>query len=169
MQASTAAPRATQIAEFVQAARAGAPYKSFMLRSLIALVILGACASAAKGTSMHGIEIDLEKTPDLCFRVDSFVVPDAARAEFEARMRENLAVLHTLSGFRGHVVFEKTGGPTTFTIVTIAVWENAAALERAGLAVRAHYQKVGFDMPATLARWGVKGELGNFRAPRELQ
>jgi heme-degrading monooxygenase HmoA len=118
---------------------------------------------------MHALQIDLENNPNLCFRVDSFFVPDAARAEFEAQMRRNLAFIQTLAGFRGHVVFEKTGGPTTFNIVTIAVWESSEAVEKAGTEVRAHYQKVGFDMPAMLARWGVKAELGNFHAPRQMQ
>jgi hypothetical protein len=44
-----------------------------------------------------------------------------------------------------------------------------AAIEKAGVDVRAYYQKIGFDPPAMMARWGVKGELGNFLAPRNLQ
>ena len=118
---------------------------------------------------MHAVQIDLENDPNQCFRVDSFFVPDAARAEFEAQMRQNFAFIVKQPGFRGHVVFEKTSGPGTFNIVTIAVWESSEAIEKAGIAVRAHYQKVGFDMPAMLARWGVKAELGNFNAPREMQ
>jgi heme-degrading monooxygenase HmoA len=118
---------------------------------------------------MPFVQIDLENNPNLSFRIDSFFVPDAARAEFVAQMRRNQAFIETLPGFRGHLVFEKTGGPTTFNVVTIAVWESSAALEKAGVEVRAHYQKVGFDMPAMLARWGVKAEVGNFRAPHEMQ
>jgi heme-degrading monooxygenase HmoA len=113
--------------------------------------------------------IDLENNPKQCFRIDSFFVPDAARAEFEAQMRQNLAFIETLAGFRGHVVFEKTSGPGAFNLVTLAVWDSSDAIEKAGLAVRAHYQKVGFDMPALLARWGAKAELGNFHAPHALR
>jgi len=140
---------ATQINEFVQAGPMHRQHNLVMSRQTV--------------------QIDLEKHPSLCFRIDNFFVPDAARAEFEAQMRQNQAFLETLPGFQGHVVFEKTGGPTSFNIVTIAVWESPEALEKAGLDVRAHYQKVGFDMSATLARWGVKAELGNFSAPRGLQ
>jgi heme-degrading monooxygenase HmoA len=118
---------------------------------------------------MHAVQIDLENNPNLCFRVDSFFVPDAARAEFVAQMRRNQALIEALPGFRGHVVLEKTGGPTTFNVVTIAIWESSDALAKAGVKVREHYQQVGFDMPAALARWGVKAELGNFHAPREMQ
>ncbi len=118
---------------------------------------------------MPGVTIDIEKNPNLQFRIDSFSVPDAARAEFEAAMRRNMEFIKTLPGFLGHVAFEKTGGPTTFNVVTIAVWESREALEKAGEEVRAYYRRVGFDMPAMLARWGVKAELGNFNAPRRMQ
>jgi heme-degrading monooxygenase HmoA len=84
-------------------------------------------------------------------------------------MHRNLALIRTLPGFRGHVVFEKAGGPTAFNVVTIAVWESKEAVDKAGEEVRAYYKKNGLDMPAMLARWGVKAELGNFTAPRELQ
>ncbi len=118
---------------------------------------------------MHPVQIDTENNPNQCFRVDSFFVPDEVRAEFDAQMRKNLAFIEKLPGFRGHVVLDKTGGPTAFNVVTIAVWESSDALEKAALQVRAHYQKVGFDMPATIARWGVRAELGNFHAPRAVQ
>ena len=64
-------------------------------------------------------------------------------------------------GFLGHVVFEKTTGPSTFDLVTIAVWESPEALAGAGDKVRAYYQSIGFDPPAMLARWGVTAALGN--------
>jgi hypothetical protein len=35
--------------------------------------------------------------------------------------------------------------------------------------VRACYQRIGFDMPAMLARWGVKASLGFYQAPADLQ
>lgn len=114
------------------------------------------------------ITID-ERRPELCYRVDCFSVPAAARAEFEASMRRNLAFLETLPGFLGHVVLEKTGGPSAFEIVTIATWESRDALERAGAAVRAYYARIGFDVQASLARWGARAELADYRAPLALQ
>lgn len=108
--------------------------------------------------------IDNEPHPSPHFRIDSFSVPEAAREEFDASRRRNMAFIRTLPGFRGHAVFEKASGPTTFNIVTVATWESQEALERAGTEVRAYYQRIGFDLPAMLARWGVRAELGNFRA-----
>jgi heme-degrading monooxygenase HmoA len=109
----------------------------------------------------------LDFAEDLSFRVDSFSVPDAARGEFDAAMRRNLVFIQELAGFRGHVVLDKSGGPTAFNVVTIAAWQSRSAHEAAGEAVRAHYERTRFDLAAALARWGVVAELGNF-APRSL-
>ena len=118
---------------------------------------------------MHAITIDLDANPNLQFRIDAFSVPAPAREEFHAAMRRNLAFLQTLPGFKGHVVFEKTSGPTSFELVTIAVWENAELVAAAGEKVRAYYQSIGFDMPAMLARTGITASLGFYRAPLPLQ
>lgn len=112
---------------------------------------------------MASITIDLEQNPGLRFRVDNFSVPEAARAELEAQMRKNLAFIATLPGFLGHLVFEKTCGPSRFNVATIAVWASAEAQDAAVAQVRAYYQKMGWDLPAMLARWGVEAELGNYR------
>lgn len=113
------------------------------------------------------ITID-ERRPELCYRVDCFTVPAAARAEFEAAMHRNLAFLETLPGFLGHVVLEKIGGPSGFETVTIATWESRDALERAGIEVRAYYARIGFDVQSSVARWGARAELGSYRAPPAL-
>jgi hypothetical protein len=138
--------------------------------TVLAALLLGACtapkaaSTPPRSPTMSAVTIDLERHPALQFRIDSFLVPDRVRGEFEVAMRRNLAFLETLPGYRAHLVFEKTGGPTTFNLVTIAVWDSPQAVEEAGKQVRAYYQKIGFDLPGQLARWGVKAELGNFRA-----
>ncbi|ABC80321.1 antibiotic biosynthesis monooxygenase family protein [Anaeromyxobacter dehalogenans] len=108
----------------------------------------------------------LENDPALQFRIDAFEVPEDARAEFEAAMTRNLELLTSLPGFRGHLVFRKTGGPSRFGLVTLAIWESRAALDAAGVAVRAHYERIGFDRAAALARWQVRSELGGYEVLR---
>lgn len=102
--------------------------------------------------------------PKRAFRIDCFSVPPAAREEFDAAMRRNLAFIRTLPGFQGHQVFEKAGGPTAFDVVTIAAWESQEAIARAAEQVRAHYRATGFDMAAALARWHARAEIGTFGA-----
>ena len=118
---------------------------------------------------MQPLTIDLQAHPNLQFRIDAFSVPADARPEFEAAMQRNLAFLQTLSGFVRHMVFEKTSGPTTFDIVTIAVWESPEVIAAAGQRVRAYYQSIGFDLPAMLERLGITASLGYYNAPLGLQ
>ncbi len=118
---------------------------------------------------MNALTLDPAAQPDVCYRIDTFRVPDAARAELLATMHRNTAFLRTLPGFRGHVAFEKRAGPAAFDLVTVAAWEGPAAMARAGEAVRDHYRAIGLDLPATLARWGVVMERGDFAAPASLQ
>ncbi len=118
---------------------------------------------------MRSVTIDLQTHPNLQFRIDGFSVPAASRPEFETAMRRNLTFIQTLPGFLGHLVFEKSAGPSTLDIVTIAVWESQEAVAAAGEKVRAYYESIGFDMPAMLARWGVTAALGFYRAPATLQ
>ena len=118
---------------------------------------------------VHPLTIDLRAFPDLQFRIDAFTVPEPSRAEFEALMHRNLAFITAQPGFLNHMVFEKTDGPTTFNLVTVAVWESPEAIAAASDQVRAYYKSIGFDMPAVLARLGITASLGYYRAPAELQ
>jgi hypothetical protein len=104
----------------------------------------------------------IEYSATLEFRVDTFSVPEGARGEFQTAMLRNLAFLKTLPGFRGHLVLEKTGGPTAFNTVTIAAWESREALEKAAVEVGAYYRRIGFDPSAMIAQWGARAEIGTF-------
>jgi hypothetical protein len=103
---------------------------------------------------MSAFTLDFEKHPQLRFRIDNFAVPASARTDFQAAMQRNFAFIQTLPGFLWHLVFEKASGPSTFNIVTIAVWETPEAIEKAIAAVRAYYDKIGFNPAAATAEWG---------------
>jgi len=102
------------------------------------------------------------------FLIDTFTLPAAARAEFEATMKRNRAFLRTLDGFRGDAVFVTKQGEA-FDIATIAAWANADAIAHAKDQVAAYYAKLGFDLPAAIAKWGVKFQRTIATAPGELQ
>ncbi len=105
---------------------------------------------------MTPFTLDPARTPAPAVRLDAFILPEAARAPFLARMEENLAFIRTLPGFQGHVVLEKQAGEGAFDLVTLATWDSPEALEAAGRAVRAHHQQRGLDLPGLLAGWGVQ-------------
>ena len=111
---------------------------------------------------MAAFTLDFEKHPQLRFRIDHFSVPASVRADFQEAMQRNFAFIQTLPGFLWHLVFEKASGPSTFNIVTIAVWESPDAIEKAIAAVRAYYEKIGFNPAAATAEWGVTSEVGQY-------
>jgi hypothetical protein len=113
--------------------------------------------------------IDLRADSQLQFRIDAFSVPLESRCEFEATMHRNLRFIAKLPGFVDHMAFEKNSGPTSFDIVTIAVWKSAEAIEAAGAKVAAYYSSIEFDLSAMLARLGIIASLGSYRAPAALE
>ena len=114
---------------------------------------------------MTPLTIDADTHPDVQLRIDSFTVPAAARAEFEAAMHRSAALLETLPGFLGHLAFEKTSGSSAFNIVTIAVWQSREAMASAVSRVQAHYQSIGYNPRATAERLGITAEIDNRYAP----
>src|SRR5262245_27263444 len=116
-----------------------------------------------RGLLMIPFTLDPAKRSPLRFRIDSFSVPAAARTEFEAAMRRNLGFIRTLPGFLSHTVFEKASGPSTYNIVTIAIWESPEAIAKAADAVRAYYEEIGFNPAEVLSRLGVAAEIGQYQ------
>jgi heme-degrading monooxygenase HmoA len=117
---------------------------------------------------MTAFTIDPGRSPAQVVRLDAFILPEAARAPFLARMATNMAFLRTLPGFQGHVVLEKRAGEGAYNLVTLATWDSQVALDAAGLAVRAYYQQLGLDLASTLAGWGVQMMRADYEAPAGL-
>ena len=107
-----------------------------------------------------------DENPDAQVLVDRFVVPLEARPEVEAAMRRNTAFISSLPGFLGHLVLERERDATHRELVTVVAWRNTSAIEHARQEVRGYYQRIGFDMPAALERWGVTLDRSLFSAPR---
>jgi heme-degrading monooxygenase HmoA len=112
--------------------------------------------------------IDTTRAPNGVYLIDTFAVPANARPAFEAAMRRNREFLRTLDGFRGDAIFVRAQGQS-FDIATIAAWENADAIGRAKDLVEEFYRRIGFDMQAAIAEWGVTLERTICEAPAELQ
>ena len=111
--------------------------------------------------------IDPRRARSAVFLIDTFTVPAAARAEFDAAAKRNRDFIHTLPGFRGDVVFAcEQGG--AFDVATIAAWESPEAFARAKEEVAAYYHRIGFDMPAAIARWGVTMRRAICTTPAKL-
>jgi len=63
--------------------------------------------------------------------------------------------------------YEQIGGEGEFNYVTVAVWKDAEAIEKAKREVFALYQKQNFDMPAFLKRLNIKIDRAIYKRIRD--
>lgn len=96
--------------------------------------------------------------------IDKFFVPAAAIDEFRERMTKNRTLLKTLPGFIRDDAYSYKDSAGNLICVTIAVWKDHDAIEKAKQAVQAEYKKEGFDMPAMLSRLHITIDRGVYSA-----
>ncbi|HKB15301.1 MAG TPA: antibiotic biosynthesis monooxygenase [Planctomycetota bacterium] len=109
------------------------------------------------------MEARVSVRPDPVFRVDRFVVPQDARDEFLARVRETHVFLRDLRGFLGDLVLEQVSGPGESTFFTLVGWDDASSVEEAKAAVQARHEE-GDDPPRRLfARLGIRADRAEYR------
>ena len=99
-------------------------------------------------------------TPASVYRLDRFVVPAAARAEFVSRILETHAFLRQQPVFVRDLLLEKSESPASTTIVTVAIWKDAQAVESAKGAVNAWRRQTGFDPAQLIRTLGIEADLG---------
>jgi len=100
-------------------------------------------------------------TPSV-YRVDKFVVPAAARAEFMTRVATIKGIIDAQPGCRQNLVLEQVSGPGAFNVVTFVEWESADALESAKTAVTARYKEMNFNPQDLIARLGITADMANY-------
>ena len=97
------------------------------------------------------------------YRVDKFIVPEAARDEFLKTVRHTHELLRKQPGFQWDQLLEQQSGPGSFNIVTIAEWKNDEAMTAASVVIQADRETTGLDPRALMHRLNVTPDLGNYR------
>lgn len=97
------------------------------------------------------------------YRVDKYVVPPQALAEFMDKTRKTHDLLRVLPGFVQDLVLEQAAGPGEFNFVTIVEWESLESIEKAKVAEMAMHRKMRFNPRKTFARLGIKADLANYQ------
>ncbi len=98
------------------------------------------------------------------YRIDKFVVPGPAMAEFSSAVLATHEVLRRQPGFVRDLVLDQVSGPGEFNVVTFVEWTDADALAEAVEAVRGFHRSVGFDGRSLTERLGVRGDIGIYAA-----
>lgn len=100
------------------------------------------------------------------YRLDRFVVPHPAREEFLARVKATHRVLNEQPGFIQDFLLEQPHDDNTFILATVVEWENASFIDSARAVVKEMHQKSGFNAQETIARLGIKAEMGSYQRIR---
>jgi heme-degrading monooxygenase HmoA len=100
------------------------------------------------------------------YRIDKFIVPEAANPEFLARVEETHRILRDCPGFVRDDVFEQYAGSGRFNLMTIVEWASQEAIEGAIQAVEAAREAEAFDPRALMARLGISADMALYRSVR---
>lgn len=98
------------------------------------------------------------------YRIDKFVVPEAARDEFLTKVGETHELLRQQPGFVRDAILEQVAGPGKFNIVTIAEWEDEQALDAARAVVKQAHAERGFSPRELMERLGIEADIADYRA-----
>lgn len=108
-----------------------------------------------------------ERTARRLYRVDRFVVPEAARDEFLGRVRQTHMLLRRQEGFVRDFILERSAEAAGHEIVTMVEWDNEEVVARVRAAVQAMQKEAGFEPKTLFARLGIKAEIATFAAALE--
>lgn len=97
------------------------------------------------------------------YRVDKFVVPEAAREEFLTKIVETHQLLRRQPGFIRDVILEQVAGPGKFNIVTIAEWKDRQSIDAARAVVQRAHAKKGFSPRELMDRLGIEADIADYR------
>ncbi|HEY9262225.1 ester cyclase [Chitinophaga sp.] len=98
--------------------------------------------------------------------IDKFLVPANAIAEFKERTTFNRQYIKTLPGFISDAEYTYTDEQGNLICVTVANWEDKAALAKAKEAVQAMYKEQGFNPAEMLKRLGITADRGIYTEVR---
>lgn len=100
------------------------------------------------------------------YRLDTFLVPKAAREEFFTRVEQTHDMLRAQPGFVQDMLLEKPADGEKFVLATLVEWQDGASLENARKAITAAHQAAGFSPQALFDRLGIEAETGTYTCAR---
>jgi heme-degrading monooxygenase HmoA len=113
-----------------------------------------------KTTKMDTTQSTKDADSQVVVLIDKLTVPAAAKQEFMERLTINRDILKGLHGFLKDAVYEWPDDKGDQVYITVAVWVNKDAVEKAKQAVQAEYQKEGFNLQEMLKRLHITMERG---------
>lgn len=101
--------------------------------------------------------------PSPIYRINKFIVPQAARDEFLATViTPTHALLRQQPGVVSDMVLEQVSGPGEFNIVAVVEFSGPEVIAPIATAVADLHRRIGVD-PGLAKRLGVLSDQGNYR------
>ncbi|OIR09816.1 hypothetical protein GALL_82220 [mine drainage metagenome] len=97
------------------------------------------------------------------YRVDRFVVPEAACDEFLNNVRQTHGLLKVLPGFLFEVVLKQVSGENRYNFVTMVEWDSGVSMANAKSVVAAMHTQTHFNPQEMFDRLGIQAELVNYQ------
>lgn len=94
--------------------------------------------------------------------IDKFLVPASAMGEFMDRVNINRKMISTMTGFVEDQAYERKDESGNVILITVAVWQNAQALQAAKTDVQERYKQEGFDPAAFMQRLHIVMDRGTY-------
>ncbi len=102
-------------------------------------------------------------TPSPIYRINKFIVPQAARDEFLAAViGPTHAMLREQPGVVSDMVLEQVSGPGEFNIVAVVEFSGLDVIAPIAAAVADLHRRIGVDAGLT-KRLGVLADQGNYK------
>jgi heme-degrading monooxygenase HmoA len=98
--------------------------------------------------------------------IDRFIVPNGAKEEFLERANINRDFIKHLPGFVEDNAYEEVGEAQT-RYVTVAVWANEEAFQKARAAVGEEYKRQNFNPAELVKRLNIQMERGVYKKTRD--
>lgn len=95
--------------------------------------------------------------------IDKFLIPPSAKKEFMARMAMNRDFIRNLPGFIEDAAYAYYDEQGNAIVITIALWENDDAVQRAKEVVQAEYKRIGFNPGEMMQRLHITMDRGLYK------
>lgn len=105
---------------------------------------------------------DKERQEQVMF-IDKFFVPSIAKDEFLKRVVINRSFIKNLPGFIEDAAYQRQDEDGNLIYITIAVWQNENAVNKAKEAVQAEYKKQGFNPAEMMERLKITMDRGSYK------
>jgi hypothetical protein len=96
------------------------------------------------------------------FRVDKFIVPDAARAEFIRAIRMSHDLIGRQPGCLQHHILEQVDGPGESNFASIVEWSGPDTMDAARKVISGSQMAAGIDPQVFRARNGILADTGTY-------